>query len=181
MIHIKGDLLEGDWDFAAHVANSHCVMGSGVAYFLRKKWPEVYQADLDFQDNLHMYDCDAVPDDKLGQFSVADLGDGRSVYNLYAMWGVGNNGNPLERNCSYDNLFNAIYKMADDIIADAPYYDGAFKVGIPWGLGCVRAGGSWKIVESILQDIEDRFPRITFQIYKFDPDDSGVSSVVISR
>lgn len=181
MEHIKGDLLEGDWEFAAHVANSHCVMGSGVAYFLRKKWPQVYQADLDFQDNLDMNDCDAVPNDKLGFFSMADVGDGRGVYNMYAMWGVGNDGNPLYRNCRYDSLFDALYRMSEDIITSNPYYEGMFKVGVPWGLGCVRAGGSWQIVESILQDIEDRFPRITFQIYKFDPDDNNVSSVTIAR
>jgi hypothetical protein len=168
MEHIKGDLLEGDWDFAAHVANSHCVMGSGVAYFLRKKWPQVYQADLDFQDNLDMNDCDAVPDDKLGYFTLADVGDGRGVYNMYAMWGVGNDGDPLHRNCSYDSLFDALYRICADIIANAPYYEGMFKVGVPKYMGCARAGGEWNIVEAIIESIESKFHRIVFFVYEID-------------
>jgi len=179
MIHIKGDLLEGDWDFAAHVANSHCVMGSGVAYFLRKKWPEVYQADLDYDEWLNR-SSSIEPDVKLGTFSIAELDHTRKVFNLYAMWGVGNDGNPIYRNCSYDHLFNALFKMAAYIESDAPLYDGAFKVGVPKYMGCARAGGEWNIVEAILESIEEKFKRITFFVYELEePEFNPVSSVKI--
>lgn len=167
MIHVKGDLLEGDWDFAAHVANSHCVMGSGVAYFLRKKWPEVYEADCDYDEWMNR-SSPSEPDDKLGTFSVADLPDRRKVFNLYAMWGVGNDGNPLDRNCSYDHLFNALFKMAAFAAADSPFYEGNYKVGIPKYMGCARAGGEWNIVEAIIESIEEKFPTVTFFVYEID-------------
>ena len=167
MIHIKGDLLEGDWDFAAHVANSHCVMGSGVAYFLRKKWPQVFEADEEYDAWLNR-NGPVEPDEKLGNFSVADLDDRRKVFNLYAMWGVGNDGNPLDRNCSYDHLFNALFKMAAFVAADSPYYDGDYKVGITKYMGCARAGGEWNIVEAIIESVEEKFPTVTFFVYEID-------------
>lgn len=167
MKNIKGDLLLGDWDYACHCCNSYQIMGSGVAYFLRNKWPEVYQADLDYDAWLN--DGNTInPDEKMGKFSIADLDDGRKVFNLYAMWGVGNDGNPLNRNCSYDSLFNALFKMGTYITSDTPLYEGNFKVGIPKYMGCARAGGEWNIVEAILQNIEGKFPRIHFHVYEID-------------
>lgn len=159
---IKGDLLEGEWDFACHVVNSYITMGSGVAYFLRKKWPQIYQADLDHNEEW----SENHVDDKLGTFSFAPLDDHRGVYNLYAMWGIGNDGNPLHRNCSYDALYNAMFRMCSDITKKHPLME-KVNVGVPYLMGCCRAGGSWKIVESILTDLEEYFEEITFVIYQF--------------
>ncbi len=179
MKQIKGDLLEGDWDLACHVANNYCVMGSGIAYFLRKKWPEVFQADLDFHEQMIDDDCDAEPQDKLGKHSCAVLPDGRTVRNLYAMWGVGSDGHPLNRNCSYDALYNALYDVAIDLSQAAGPED-IFKVGIPKLMGCVRAGGAWTIVEAILQEIETLFPYMEFTIYELeDAEIKATSSVTI--
>lgn len=171
MKFITGDLLEGDWDVACHVANSHCVMGSGIAYFLRKKWPEVYEADL-------AYDGSDI--DKNGNFSTALLEDGRKVFNLYAMDGIGSSGNPMDRNLRYDEFYDALYKMCYTLF----YYDSVdtdIKIALPYLIGCVRAGGSWTIVEAILKDIEAIF-NIEFQVYvleDFEP--SAKSSVVIPK
>jgi O-acetyl-ADP-ribose deacetylase (regulator of RNase III) len=110
MQYVKGDLLKGDWGVAAHVCNNHVVMGSGVAYHLSKKWPEVLKADEEFnedEDNWGIH--------KMGKFSLAHLPDGRKVYNLYAMHGIGNDGHPLNRNCQYDALYNALYKMCENL------------------------------------------------------------------
>src|SRR6478735_9908937 len=116
---IKGDLLEGTWDAACHVVNNYITMGSGVAYFLRKKWPQVYQADLDHNEEW----IENSPEDKMGTISIAELDDDRKVYNLYAMWGIGNDGSPLSRNCSYDAIYNAVYKMCSDLIRKHPLSD----------------------------------------------------------
>lgn len=155
MKYIDGDLLEGDWDSACHVCNLYKTMGSGVAYFLKKKWPEVYMADceLDVSDEV-----------KLGTFSKAFLPDSRTVYNLYAMWGLGNNGTPLGRNCTYDNLYNALYTMCDDI-THSNKFQSKFTIGLPYLMGACRAGGSWRIIEAIIQDIEETFDNIEFVCY----------------
>ena len=160
---VKGDLLDGTWDFACHVCNNHTTMGSGVAYFLRKKWPEVYEADLDEDKNYEQSD----PTEKMGSFSVATLNDYRAVYNLYAMWGIGNDGHPLRRNCSYDSLFNAMFSMCQDILKKNPLWN-KVNIGVPYLMGCARAGGSWTIVESIIETLEALFDEITFTVYQIE-------------
>jgi len=169
MKYIEGDLLEGDWDVAMHCVNPHQVMGSGVAYFLKKKWPEVYQADLD-------YNVD--PDEKLGNSTIAILSDRRLVINLYGQVGIGNNGTPLDRNCRYDYLYNAIYRACEALTL---IQDG-LKIGVPYKMASDRAGGSWVIVEAILKDIEKKFP-VEFVVYDIDIDSDRKlqSSVFIEK
>lgn len=146
-------MLEGDWNVSMHCANTECVMMSGIAFYLRKKWPEVYQADLEY-DNAF-----SDRKDKLGTFSKAILEDGRTVYNLYGQRGVGNDGTPIGRNCSYDHLYDAIYRACED----ATKLTDNVRVGIPQ-LGCGLAGGSWAVVEAMIKDVELKFP-VEFVVY----------------
>ena len=163
MRYLRGDLLEGDWDAAFHCANTQCIMGSGVAYFLRKKWPKVFAVDLDTKN--------ASENEKLGSFSVAEVEPYKFVYNLYAQRGVGNDGHPLNRNCSYDHLYDSIYKACVDILNKFELIGHIFKVviGIPYGMASVRAGGNWEIVDTILFEIEKEFDgKIEFHIYELE-------------
>lgn len=157
MKYLKGDLLEGEWDAAFHCANTYCVMGSGVAYFLRKKWPSVFHADV---ETGHLSDKE-----KLGNFSFSEVEPDKVVYNLYGQRGVGNDGHPLNRNCSYDHLYDAIYKACEHILR---LKDKAV-VGIPYGMASVRAGGNWEIVDTILFEIEKEFDgKIEFEVYELE-------------
>ena len=169
MKYIKGDLLEGDWDVAIHCANVHCVMGSGVAYFLKKKWPEVFEADLEF-----MADFDSGC--KLGNFSRAIVDDGRWVYNLYGQVGVGNDGHPLNRNCQYDHLYNALYKSCT-YMTNFTDSSNPVRVGVPYGMAACRAGGSWLIIDAMLADMEDKFP-VSFIVYDIDNGEMNAQSSV---
>jgi O-acetyl-ADP-ribose deacetylase (regulator of RNase III) len=153
---IQGDLLEGQWDCCFHVANVYKTMGSGVAYFLKKKWPEVYEADMVYDQEFD------IPHHKLGTFSKAIIPDGRWVYNLYGQVGVGNDGSVLGRNCHYNHLYDAMYTACEEICKLLT----GVVIGCPKFMGCGRAGGSWIIVEAMLKDLEERFP-ITFEIYEF--------------
>ena len=168
MKYLKGDLLEGDWDVAMHCANPHQVMGSGVAYFLKKKWPEVFQADLEY---------DIIPEHKLGNSSLAILPDNRIVINLYGQVGVGNSGDPLDRNCRYDHLYDAIYRACQALTL----LQGGLRIGVPYRMASDRAGGSWIIVEAILKDIEEKFP-VEFVVYDIDgSSEQSQSSVFIEK
>jgi O-acetyl-ADP-ribose deacetylase (regulator of RNase III) len=159
MEYIKGDLLDSViWDAAMHCANLHTTMGSGVAYFLKKKWPEVYAADIEYDTNF------LDPDQKLGKFSQAILPDNRRVYNLYGQIGIGNDGNPMNRNCSYDNLYNAMYRACEDLTQERK--DSPYVVGVP-KLGCGLAGGSWNVVEGMLKDLEEKFS-VYFVVFVID-------------
>ena len=160
MKNIKADLLEGEWDCAFHCANTYCVMGSGIAYFLSKKWVEVYDADTDYNYNVEH------PNEKLGLFSRAVIPDGRWVYNLYGQLGIGNDGSVLGRNCQYDHLYNAMFLACQDMCKVMGDADNKINIGVPKNMACCRAGGSWIVVNAMLQDLEERFP-IEFIVYEF--------------
>ena len=150
MKYIKGNLLDGDWECAFHCANVHRVMGSGVALALRNKWPIVSQVDDEYEENGN---------ERLGKFTKALISPGRTVYNLYGQVGVGNDGTVLGRNCHYDHLYNAMYRACEDM--------NPCRVGVPYKMGCDRAGGSWLIVDSMLADLEERFP-VFFVVYQLE-------------
>lgn len=159
MKEIKGDLLEGDWDVAFHCANVHCTMGSGVAYFLRKKWPAVYDADLETEK--------VPPDDKLGNYTYAGVDHNKTVFNLYGQVGIGNDGTVIGRNCQYDHLYNAMFRACDHICA----FRENVQIGIPKYMACCRAGGNWKIVSAMLESLEEDFP-VEFVIYDIENDEA---------
>lgn len=175
MKYTKGDLLESDWDVAFHCANVHRVMGSGVALALRKKWPIVSQVDDEYEERGN---------DRLGQFTKAHVEPGRFVYNLYGQIGVGNDGTVLGRNCQYDHLYNAMYRACEDISGGFILKIGvtSIRIGVPYKMGCDRAGGSWTIVDAMLADLEEKFP-VFFVVYQLGEDkkENSKSSVNIPQ
>lgn len=169
MLYKFGDLLEAeDIDAAVHCVNLYHTFGSGIALAIGRKYPEVYEAD-----KLTPYDDET----KLGYFSKAAIDGGKWIYNLYAMWGLGNNGHPLGRNLSYDHFYNGVYRICEDAEDTLLLHD-TIKIGLAYGTGCVRAGGSWHVVESILWDIEAQFPHIEFVIYELEEAETVAQSTV---
>jgi len=158
MKQLIGDLIESDVDALVHCCNNHHTMGSGIAYFLAKTFPQVYQADLETER-----DCET----KMGSFSKAVITNNRVVYNLYAMWGIGNDGDPLNRNLSYDSFYNGLWNICKDL-ENVMKLNPCIVVGLPKYIGCCRAGGEWSLVEKMIEDIENKFERITFEIYELE-------------
>jgi len=157
MKRVNGDLLEGDWDVAIQICNSYKCFGSGIAYYIKNKFPEVYQADLDnpyTEDNI------------LGNFSKASISDEQVIYNLYAMWGLGNDGTPGGRNLTYDHFYDGVIKIVED--ARNTTDQDTIVVGLPYLAGCARAGGSWLIVDAMLQDIESMYDDVEFHVYELE-------------
>ena len=117
-------------------------------------------------------------EDKLGHFSFAEVETDKFVYNLYAQKGVGNDGHPLNRNCSYDCLYDSIYRACIHMLR----FDDRAVIGIPYGMASVRAGGNWEIVDTILYEIEREFNgKIEFEVYELeDAETVAQSSVTIN-
>lgn len=165
MKYLTGDLLESDVDAMMHVANLYHTFGSGIASSIKKKWPAAYEADC-----ATLYGCIA----KLGNFSKAEVEPNRWVYNLYAMKGIGNTGRPLDRNCQYDCMYDAVYKACKELW---PKYRLPVRIGFPYLMGCCRAGGSWKVVGAILEDLEDVFEgNVQFFVYKLEDGEAHATS-----
>lgn len=139
-----GDIFEQP-DLGGIVQNcntEHC-LGAGLARIIAQRFPEAEEAD------------NATPkgEEKLGTFSFAQVthyGRPFVIFNLYGQSGVGNDGDPLNRNARYDALFDAFYRLHEKL--EQNNLKGK-KLGVPYGLGCDLAGGKFRIVRAILESV----------------------------
>jgi O-acetyl-ADP-ribose deacetylase (regulator of RNase III) len=153
---INGDIFKGEWDALGHCCNLFHTWGAGIVIPIKKLYPEAYKSD-----------CETESGDlsKLGSFTYADCGAKR-IYNLYGQVGIGNDGKPLNRNCQYDFIFDALYKACEDIVYNPIVEDGKTIFALP-AIGCGLAGGRLSIIEAIIQEVEKDFAEhIEFHLYK---------------
>ena len=140
---IDGNLLDfpNGIVFIAHSCNTQNIMGGGIAKQIKDRYPMVYKAD-----------CNAYfeGENTLGNFSfVWTNGEqSRGVYNMYTQDEIG-----AKRSVSYEGFYCALNKVADHIEWQSKH-DGEEKVlGLPYGISCGLAGGSSRIISTIIHDI----------------------------
>ncbi len=134
---VKGDLLNAAEDAIGHGCNCFKTMGAGVAAAIRKRWPAVYQADVDYND----YD----EEEKIGEFSTVKV-DGKQVYNIYTQVGY------KPRNTDhfeYDGFREGLAKVMKDMKAH-----GLATLALP-KIGAGLAGGDWTRIETIINEVSD--------------------------
>lgn len=158
MKEVKGDLIylakQGHFDVIIHGCNCFNTMGSGIALQIQREFPEAYRVD-----------CKTLSGDtkKLGTYSYADViiqykhfdqltSSNLTIVNAYSQFYPGHN--ELKQN------YNAIRTVFTKIKQD---YSGK-RIGIPL-LGAGLAGGDWKIIKSIIEEIMVD-ENITVVIYK---------------
>ena len=167
MRHVVGDLLETkDMDVMIHCCNLYHTFGSGLALSIKNKYPEAYTADKITERGAEY---------RLGTFTKTSV-DNFTIYNLYAMKGLGNSGHPLGRNLSYDHFYDGIFRICED--AEKSFDKDRIEIGIPMNFGCCRAGGEWNVVESILWNIESRFPHIEFVVHELEEAENDAESTI---
>lgn len=141
--HVTGDLLDfpAGINVIAHCCNLQRQMGSGVALAIRQRYPAAYDAYVASFE---------VGTAKMGAFSYADVGDGRSVINLYAQEHYGT----TRRHLDYEGLYQslALLKHLLQGLKDPQV------LGVPYLLGCARAGGRWPIVLAMITDLFEASP-----------------------
>jgi O-acetyl-ADP-ribose deacetylase (regulator of RNase III) len=149
---IKGDIFKGEWDAIGTCCNIYCTWGAGIVIPLKKLYPEAFQADLK-----------TIKGDKgkLGGFSFAQIGE-KTIYNLYGQTGIGNDGNPLNRNCQYDFIFDSLYRSCEHLCKTN--FESKLIYGLP-KIGAGLGGGDWHIIKSIIEVVESKFTNIEFNIY----------------
>lgn len=139
MITIKnGDLIKGfrnkEVAAIAHVCNCQGKMNSGVAKAIRASFPQAYDVYMKayYRGSL-----------TLGTYSAARISEvGGCVINLHAQEFYGYDG---KRYLNYEALYNACEEISIDLGEQV-------SIGVPYLMGCDRAGGSWKIVSAILEE-----------------------------
>jgi len=142
---IKGNLLNFDNDaVVVHQVNCRSVMGGGVAKALRGKYPTIYQDYMDFNSGK-------LPIDILGSVRFVEMDNNLTVVNMYSQlaynWTTERN-----RMTDYGAMSNGF-----KIIFNYCIVNNISTVYIPFGIGCVLAGGSWDIVSGMIVDIESEF------------------------
>ena len=121
---VKGHLI------IAQGCNCHITQGSGVAGQLRE-YPTVFEADQEFGRYADK--------SKLGEYSIAAIGDNVTVLNMYTQFGYGT------------NTRHANYSAIAHCFARANLEFGSYTIVIP-KIGSDLAGGDWDIIEQIIDD-----------------------------
>jgi len=139
--HKTGNLLDFGHGITmiAHCANIKNCFGSGIALQIKEEYPAAYEAD-----------CEAAEKGKnnLGQFSVAKLPNGKFIVNLYgqSLYGMD------ERQLDYEAIYIALEEL-HRLLLEAKEKGKVHILGVPKLMGCFRAGGSWKVVNAMLEVI----------------------------
>ena len=151
MDFLVGDLLESDVQVIVHQVNCMGVMGSGIASSIRKKYPEVYE---EYKKSLELLDC-------FSGCLLVPTHDGKKVANIFSqyfykdcatldeMLSVESWKQPIfstNRFTNYEALSRGLYTLKDKL-------QGNETIGFPWGLGSVRGGGSWEVVQGIINEV----------------------------
>ena len=142
---ITGDLLDfTHWNVIAHSANCQNTMGAGIAKRIRERYPAAYAADTE------AYNAGKA---ELGFMSVADVGDGRKVANLYTQYRYGRE----KRHVDYDALYCALEALRHGL-ENAATQGRSYSLGLPHNLSCMNAGGDWRIVSAMIHALFDESP-----------------------
>ena len=142
---ISGDLLNFPQGInrIAHSCNTHNVMGAGIARSIKAHFPYAWQADCIAHENQK---------NKLGSYSFGwvdiDSGDcQKGVYNLYTQSTIG-----MGREVNYEAFYQALCNARDDMEIYQVQSGENITLGLPYGISCGLAGGSWVIISSMIED-----------------------------
>ncbi len=151
----------------AHSCNCQNVMGAGIARQIKGRSPQAYEADTKCYNNE--YNEGGHWKVRIGDYSKAEItsmflpnNKGR-IYNLYTQSGYGGG----KRRVNYEYFHQALKNMQEDLISIQEEAGQPQVLGLPYGISCGLAGGNWKIIKAIIEDIFLNSPIKTY-IVKYD-------------
>lgn len=133
---VDGDILKAEEDVICHQVNCFGVMNSGLAKQIRNKYPEAYKAYIN-------YCKDSDQKRLLGNICTVMCNDNKVIVHLFGQYDYG-------RNKQYTN-YEALKESLQSILHVAKMFNDT--IAIPYNLGCGLAGGDWKIVYKIIEDV----------------------------
>ena len=136
---IKGDLihlaLQGKFDVIIHGSNCFCTMGKGVASYIKRVFPEAYEADKE----THTGDKS-----KLGYFSCATVKKPRgeiTIVNAYTQYRYNSKYGMDIQQVDYMAVKNVFKRIKETFHG--------YRIGYP-KIGAGLAGGDWNIISKII-------------------------------
>lgn len=147
-IHVvQGDLLQSDCTVIAHQCNCFSTMGAGIAKQIASKYPEAYHADQYFGQS---------PEDRLGKYSVVCYQNPPLIIcNLYGQYRYGRG----QVQTDYQALSSAIGYMFEMLSVNqhSIFSHFSIKIGMPYGMGAVLAGGDWNTIYQIIESQSNKY------------------------
>jgi len=137
---IAGDLFKAPEDqILCHQVNCQGVMGSGVAYQVRRIYPHVYQQYREFVQKIGDADellghCQIVPSN--GMFPRHDIA------NLFAQKFYGTDGKKYTSDKAFEQALRNLSLMSQ-----------GRPLAFPYLIGCNRGGGSWAVIYSLIERV----------------------------
>jgi O-acetyl-ADP-ribose deacetylase (regulator of RNase III) len=127
-------------------------MGGGIAKQIKNRYPQAYQADIDFINDE--YDHNGQYKHPLGNYSKAVieskfLPNNKAIYNLYTQAGIGTG----ERQVHYEKFWQSLKNMQEDLLFIQHETGDKQVLGLPYGISCGLAGGNWGIIKAMIEDI----------------------------
>jgi O-acetyl-ADP-ribose deacetylase (regulator of RNase III) len=148
---INANLLEYPLDGIIHQANCMCCFGGGIAAQIKRKYPELYEADINYGR--------AGDISKLGSFSTVKCHDGKQGYNLYGQYGYGVD----RRQTNYEAVYTGLVGIAQHAIQG-----NVMRLGLPKNMGSCLGGGNWLIIKSIIDVVFDTDSGIDLYICNYE-------------
>ena len=150
--YIHGSLLDSDCTCICHQVNCQGKMNSGVAKFIRDKWPNVY--DEYIQSYYEVYDliycavgkvgaAEATAKALLKNVQLIPINDKQFVVNMFAQENYGYDG---ERYTSYDAFYDCLLSLREMTPATATY-------AFPRKIGSDRGGANWNVIRTMINEV----------------------------
>tara|TARA_B100000085_G_C18542691_1_gene512603 strand:- start:1221 stop:1781 length:561 start_codon:yes stop_codon:yes gene_type:complete len=141
----------------AHSCNTRNIMGGGIALQIKNRYPQAYEADTKAYNQE--YDHNGQYIHWLGKYSKAEINskflpnDKGYIYNMYNQASIGRG-----RQVDYEHFLRALKGVEQDLyemnVTKHEYDPSAPPVlGLPYGISCGLAGGSWNIVKELINEI----------------------------
>jgi len=137
----------------AHSCNCQNVMGGGIAKQIKDRFPQAYEADTEFHNKE--YNDGGGWKGAIGQYSKAVFktmflpNSTGTIYNLYTQSGYSTS----KREVNYEYFWRAMKAMQEDLLFNQHELGVPQVIGLPYGISCGLAGGNWKIIKAIIEDI----------------------------
>lgn len=146
IVYLKGDVTQAPQEMIAHGCNALGVMGSGVAYAIRKNFPEAYSEYVAAHKDLPL---------QVGEVIYVESNN-RIIANMITQQNVATY--PGEVVVSYEGIRAALEDLNDKAVTL-----GIKEVAMP-KIGAGLGGGDWSIIEQIIEETSEDY---TPYVYEF--------------
>jgi O-acetyl-ADP-ribose deacetylase (regulator of RNase III) len=141
------DIFDSGAVIAAQCCNCQCTQGSGIAWAIRQKFPEVYDDDLQTVKGDRL---------KLGTVRIVKLITPhptlRYIANCYGQFNFGRE----NRQMSYEAMYRCFESLKGHVA------NTNLILAFPYKISCKLAGGSWRVVREMIFDVFEDSPREVF-------------------